>query len=181
MQSFVKNNQQELLAKAAAQYEKAVEIYPEFLNYHFDLARIYEISGRYSEALVSYKTALQLDSTFSAEPYIALASIYFYQNNYVEAIKNFEKLLSLNVESVELYNTLAECYFKLGNFENAIQTLKTAQKKYPQNIDITLNLGQTYLQQNRKDEALVEFIKAQNLNGDIQELNQLIEELENSR
>jgi tetratricopeptide (TPR) repeat protein len=169
-----------LLNKAAIELEKAIEIYPDFLNFHFNLAKIYEYSGRYPEAIIKYNDAIKIDSTFSYEPYLSVGIIYFYQNNFSAAAKYLEKAVVMNYYSIEIYNTLAQCFIQSGQEEKAINILKIAQSKTPGNMDAILNLGKLYYSMNRNQEALVEFIKAQNINGNILELNQLIEEIESS-
>lgn len=181
MQEYIVNqNNTELLNLAAKQFERAIEIYPDFLNFNFDLARIYDYSQRHTEAIVKYQDAIKIDSSFSYEPYIAIATIYFRKNNYSNAAIYFEHTLVKNYRTPEIYNSLTQCYMQIGKTEEAIALLQTAKIYYPGNLDVLLNLGKIYYRLGRNQEALAAFISAQNINGDIPELNAVISEIEES-
>ncbi|HWB63989.1 MAG TPA: tetratricopeptide repeat protein, partial [Chitinophagales bacterium] len=57
-----------LLEESLPHFKKALDVYPDFLNASYDLARAYDALGMADEAYAQYKRTLEIDSTFT-NPY----------------------------------------------------------------------------------------------------------------
>lgn len=58
--------------------------------------------------------------------YFLLGKYYFNNQNYGEALNNFEKALEINPNFIEAGHNLGIAYYKLGQIDNAIKELKNA-------------------------------------------------------
>jgi len=69
------------------------------------------------------------------------ANELFKDNNYQEAIKEYEKILDMNVASGNLYYNLGNAYFKSGNLGKAIVNFERARRLIPQDSDLKANIA----------------------------------------
>jgi tetratricopeptide (TPR) repeat protein len=82
------------------------------------------------------------------------AELYEFQENYEEAAKIFEKILSLRSKASSNYISLAIIYAKMKKFDLAISILKQGIEKIPDSEILLSRLGHTYLVLGRLKEAL---------------------------
>jgi len=82
------------------------------------------------------------------------AELYEFQENYEEAAKIFEKILSLRPNASSYYVSLAIIYAKMKKFDMAIRILKQGIEKIPDSEILLSRLGHTYLVMGRLKEAL---------------------------
>lgn len=157
------NKQKEELEQAAEHFKRAVEIYPNFLNAQFDLARTYEALQRYDDAYTAYKRATEIDTTFVV-PYFSMAVIQHNKHNLPEAVNLYEKFLKVNYKSVEGYANLSFAYFTMGNYEKSIEVNHRALNIDSNSLGPVVNIGKTYLKMGKVDSALFYFKKAQRIN-----------------
>ena len=70
-----------------------------------------------------------------------LGNGYYKDEQYAEAIKAYEQLISMEIKDGHLYYNLANAYFKVGNRGKAILNYKRALHLLPRDADIKSNLG----------------------------------------
>lgn len=95
-------------AQAAALFEKAVEIDPEFADAHNDLGAQYMALGRLAEAELQFRKAVDLDAAFAVARANLAASEYL-RGDLVNAEKEAQRALSLapsNRSSLQLLNLI---------------------------------------------------------------------------
>jgi tetratricopeptide (TPR) repeat protein len=122
----------EMQNKAAMHLQKSIEIYPNFFNTNFDLARVYIGWGDFAKAKPVLEQALKVDpeNLFALEE---LAKTCYelklvdetekYANIYLEKIPQNE-----NMHEVLIYNMLAN-----GKYQSAINYAERALSYYPSN------------------------------------------------
>ena len=66
---------------------------------------------------------------------------YYLQGEFNDAIKNYEKILSLNREHQDLYFNLGNAYFRNKEVGNAIWSYEKAKLFSPRDKDINFNLN----------------------------------------
>jgi tetratricopeptide (TPR) repeat protein len=103
--------------------------------YHFSLARNYEESGNFLNAVDEYKKAIQQDPQ-SANLYIELANAYLRNRQHNNAIREVESAIRINPESLEAHRLLGSIYYGIVRNEDTPRTpasseyLKKAIQEY---------------------------------------------------
>lgn len=99
-----------------------------------------------------YRQSLQIQNDF-ASSYLGLGAVYFQQQNYVQALENFEKAIFFDKSNLSAYNFAAECckYFvnqnnteSMSYLKRAIAFYRQADRLNPDNPTIMLNMGFLY-------------------------------------
>ncbi|MFV0554785.1 MAG: tetratricopeptide repeat protein [Mangrovibacterium sp.] len=88
-------------------------------------------------------TIFLLALSFSASAQEALldsANQNYIQQNYNEAIAQYQQVLDANLVSAELYYNLANAYYKKGDYTQAILNYERAKRLAPNDEDIQFNL-----------------------------------------
>lgn len=130
------------------------------------LGMMYLTLGNYKQAHNFFQKALliaerkfpdDLEPIVYFKSNLALASSK--ANNYQEAIEEYNELLQYNFASYTLYNNLGWNLKQTGNFDSAIFYLKKAVKNPSLRVKAATlnNLGNTYLELNSVDSALLYF------------------------
>lgn len=111
----------------ATKSRKAIELYTEADNFR--------VRGQFSQAIGLLNQALEKDKNF-VEAYYRLGIIYMSLKDFPQAIKNFEKGVSLTddirKQKVFWYD-LGESYFTVGNYDQAEKILSSFLKAEMQN------------------------------------------------
>ncbi len=103
--------------------------------YHFSLARNYEESGNFLNALDEYKKAIQQDPQ-SPALYIELANAYLRNRQLNNAIREAESAVRVDPESLEAHRLLGSIYYSIVRNEDSGRTptsseyLKKAIQEY---------------------------------------------------
>lgn len=123
--------------------EEAINIYPNFFNAHYDLARVDEILKLDKEAIEHYNYIIEKDSTFY-DAYLSLADLYLQEGNKVKTVANLRKYLQYNGYNIDLYFNLSSLEYWLGNYENVINLNKEVILNNPQVPEAYLNIAYAY-------------------------------------
>lgn len=129
--------------KAKLHLEQALNIYPDFFNSHYDLARVDEILKLNNEAIEHYNYVIEKDSTFY-DAYLSLADLYLQQGNKSETINNLRKYLQYAGYNVDLYFNLSSLEYEVGNYEEVITINKEIIQNNPQIPEAYLNIAYAY-------------------------------------
>lgn len=93
-------------AEASQAYEKAIAAFKEalavneaYVDAHRNLARVYYVQKRFSEAAQEYKRVTEL-APYDIDVYVKLASAYARLHQYSEAIEQLEKAKTFTSEKV---------------------------------------------------------------------------------
>lgn len=93
------------LQKAAEEFQKAIQINPNYGDAYHNLGNTYQQMGQMDLAIESYKKALELNPNIW-QSYQNLASIYFAQGQYDLAQESMEKALEINPQDSNLQQGL---------------------------------------------------------------------------
>ena len=124
-------------------YRKIIDICPDYPEAHNNLGDVYEIMGRFDEALKEYQLAIALDSTFP-HPYFGIGDILFKNGDYGAAVRWYDKGLLLN-PSDQLTKELrrqanALLHGRIIPKETIIEVLKRLKTRGPAEV-VKLTLG----------------------------------------
>jgi tetratricopeptide (TPR) repeat protein len=151
----IENEEQQKIwiSKSKSAYENAINIYPNFWNWHF-INGINNMSlGFYEEAINSFKKSIEKKPDFSHEPYYYVGYIYFEQGKFIDAANYFEQTLEHGHKTPEIFNYLAVSYSSLNLTDNAISSLTEGLKFFPNDYNLNLNAGKMYYNLGDKENA----------------------------
>jgi len=97
--------------------------------YHFSLARNYEESGNFLNAVDEYKKAIQQDPQ-SSNLYIELANAYLRNRQYNNAIREAENAIRVDPESLEAHRLLGSIYYGIVRNEDSSTPRTPASSEY---------------------------------------------------
>ena len=118
--------QQGLYAEAAAQYEKAVRLVPNFLQARANLGRVYHLQHRPGEAIAEYQRALA-DHPDEGRLYAHLGESYMALSQYAEARAAYRRAVDLGVET-------ASAFYDLGVISEQEGKLEAARSYFPPSL-----------------------------------------------
>lgn len=124
-------NRQQQIAEAASHFAKSTELVPEFFNAWVDLGRAYMANNEPEKAINAYKSALQIDSSYTLL-YLNVASASEAIYNYNDAVYYYEKYMAANAfVGLEVYDALARNLYQLQRYDDAIYVCQQALNHDP--------------------------------------------------
>lgn len=155
------------LAYAIKAYKRAISLMPESAEANRDLASAYLQESKPGLALSYAKRATELDGdSFGA--WANLGFIYARTDRYAEAIDAFRsasELAGTEDDLVPVLIGLADAHIRMGNYSRATNTLNTLIGSSPSSTAHE-RLGVCFFKQRRYEDALREFKKAVELDGE---------------
>jgi len=144
--------------KAIKAYEEALRWDPYLGDAYFQIGKILKDKQIYTISMEFFE---------KAEKYVALptlpqhlASVYLKNNLLDKAAIKLKQTISYMKEEKSMfpmYHELGTVYYRLKKYKKAEMAFKDVLKIFPNYVITRYKLAETYLQQNRQDEALVEF------------------------
>jgi protein O-mannosyl-transferase len=147
---------------AVAQYQKAVEIYPNYQEAHGNLGLALFQKGQVDDAVAQYEKAVEINPNYAAARY-NLGNALFQKGQLDEAIDQLQKAVEINPNYAAAHINLGNALFQKGQFDQAIDQFKKAVDINPE-AEARFNLGNALLQKGRLDEAAEQFLKALEMN-----------------
>src|SRR5579884_1362599 len=114
-------HQQGKLDQAIRDYELFLDMYPEVAEVRSNLAAALVASGRYADAIVQYKRALDAKANPAVRLNLALA--YYKAANYSAAVEELEKVRSAQPANTQAILLLADCDLRMGKNKRVIELL----------------------------------------------------------
>lgn len=153
------------LDAAAAEFQKAIELDPEYADAHRNMGYVYWEQGKFEEAITAYEKAIEVAPDFG-EAYGDMAGALVYLDRIPEAVAAGEKAIELAPDYANAHNNLGLAYSRQGELEKAIAEYKEAIRLDPDDPQPHTNLGLIYRKQDRLDDAIAEFQEAIRLDPD---------------
>lgn len=144
--------------RAVKNYTRALELNSNDVETAVNLSLIYNDLGKYEQGAQIYAKAITLmksENKTSAEnveetedvnymfanQHTSLGELYLRYNRAEDALKEFEKAMSLSPRMFRIYADVAECMSRLGQRKHAIKNLKILKSKKPDLLDARVKLG----------------------------------------
>ena len=140
-----------LLDKSIEQYQQALKYEPEHLEAHNNLANIYNLQGKYADAIRHYETALKQDAK-NAALHANLGVAYARLKRLPEAIARYRRSLELKPDA-NVHINLGDALLADGQTEKAFGQYRAAVRVRPGETRPRLVLGKMLLHANRDAEA----------------------------
>jgi tetratricopeptide (TPR) repeat protein len=149
--------------EAAKAFEESIELAPEVVDGHANLAATYARLGRDDDALKELQQVNEL-SPDSFEAKTRLAATYAQMNLLDEAIATYEQALAMEHEAAnpdvhDAWLNLGTLYFMKERTEDAIAAFDNALVANPSSAKALLSLGKCYFNVGNTDEAIANFEK----------------------
>jgi Tfp pilus assembly protein PilF len=142
--------------KAIPHLEKAVSLFPEFLEAHLLLGTSYMDAKQWDKAEASLKRVTTLD-TKRAEGHLALGQLYYQQKKYDNAEKSLLEALKIEDKSWPGHFTLARVYMDASAFAKAAPEMEKANLLRPDYAEGHFLAGNIYIKTGNAAGALKEF------------------------
>ncbi|MCF6270753.1 MAG: tetratricopeptide repeat protein [Melioribacteraceae bacterium] len=141
------------LAPALKHSRKAVELGSDDVEYNFLLGNIYRIVQLPDSAEIYFEKVIKLDSLYF-QAYYSLAQLNEAKKP-LQALGIYDKLLKLTGPEWSVLVKIAELNERMGNVDNTINTVEKLLKLNPSNLKLQKLLIESYLKQDKNDEALL--------------------------
>lgn len=155
-------------------WTKTLEVEPNSVRAHGNLARVYQEKGLIEASMREVKKTIELNPK-GFKAYYNLGVILAEQGFIEEAISAYKKTIEINPK-------FKNARFNLGNIYKAQNHLEAAKREYqsvleidPQDIEARNNLGVIYAMQNKLDAAISEWEKVVALDPDNRDVQANIE------
>ena len=155
-EALIQNGQ---VDEALAHFQKALEIYPNFLEAHSSLGVALLQKGQLDEAIAQFQKALEINPDY-ADAHYNLGNALLQEGQLDEAVAHFQKADEINPSHAEAHNNLGSALLQKGQLDEAIAQFQKALEVNSNDADVRSNLGNALLEKGELDEAVVQFRKA---------------------
>jgi adenylate cyclase len=138
---------------AEKEFERAIELNPNYPSSHQFFADYLKAMGRFDEALSEMKRALELDP-LSLPINTGIGHVLYLSRQYDLAIEQYLKALELDPKFVQAHLWFGRPYLQKGMFDEAINEVKQAVKLSGESTISLAVLGHAYASAGRKNQAL---------------------------
>ncbi|MCE1247458.1 MAG: tetratricopeptide repeat protein [Firmicutes bacterium] len=149
--------------ESLAFFRKALALDPKRALSRVDAGEILRQMGKYSEALVHLRLAIEIDmrrTEVSAQAYNIIGNTLFDLGKIEESLEEYTSSISIEPNFVPPYINRAWALLKLDRVVNAEKDLEKALQLEPENFKALKYLGLLYLKTERTDNAFESFMKA---------------------
>jgi tetratricopeptide (TPR) repeat protein len=158
-----------------AHLEKAILLYPKYLEAHLVLGTAYMDAHQMEKAESTLRKALAINPK-AAEAYFALGEVYRQQKKYAEAEKVLREGLKVDTHIWQGHYTLGRVYWEMKDIVKAGPQVALTIRLKPDLAEAHLLAGNLLLRGHKPDDALIEFQEYLRLapkgefSGEVQEL-----------
>jgi eukaryotic-like serine/threonine-protein kinase len=139
--------------QAQASCEKAIAMNSDHAESHSCLGMVYEGTGKYDDAVIQYRKAVELDPT-SDDAIRGLASAYAKLGKTDEAEKTFQVAIAARPQYWKGYNSLGALYAGEGRYDESAKMFAQVIALAPDSFRGYSNLGAVYIREGRYPEAI---------------------------
>lgn len=143
-------------ARSRALLEKAVELQPDNFWYRQTLGAYYRSIKEMDKAIALYE---DMSRQFPArgELLMMLMDLYAQQQDYPNLIKTLDRLEVKEGKNEQISMEKYRIYLQMDDKANAFREMEALSKEYPNDVRYRVMLGDSYLDNDRPDEALAIF------------------------
>ena len=160
-------------AGALVNFDKAIELNPEYLRAYYERSRAQFYLGDYDSGIASLTQIIKIDPE-DADAYYGRGTVKVLFGDYTAAIVDFDKAIELEAQHANAYRNRGGVKFRLGESEAARGNIEAAQRLYeaaiadcdkaieidPEDADAYNGRGATKLALDDFEEAVLDFNRA---------------------
>jgi tetratricopeptide (TPR) repeat protein len=171
---FTNNNNKDDDTKALSDFNKAIELNPNFIDAYYNRGKYYGRSGDSISAISDFELLIKIDpSNYEYYYYLALSAGQQWiktnetqEDYYNLALQNLNKCIEINDTFVEAYLDRGSLYGMKHNFTDGVNDYSQVIALDPNNVKAYYFRGLAYMTYGYKDEAISDFQKVLQLNPD---------------
>lgn len=117
------NSNKNLIAggnKAKPYFEKAINLYPDYLNWHYDLGRLNLEIGNFNEAKGNFLNAIEIDSTYT-DSYFLLFNTYGAAGELDKALELGNFIMEIEPNNVDMLFAMSEINYYLNRYQDVLK------------------------------------------------------------
>ncbi len=153
---------------AIAQYQRALDIRPDYIDAHNNLGIALLREARIDEAIAQFQKSLAIKPDY-AKARNNLGVALLREARIDEAIAQFQQALDIRPDYAEAHKNLGNALMKCGRFDEAIGHYQQAITIEPDYADAHNDLGNALVKRGQANEAIAHFRKALELRPDYAE------------
>ncbi len=111
-------------------YNRGLEMFPNFIESHYNVANVYMSKGMKEKALEEYEKTLALNPKFTAAMN-NMANLYFNTGNFEKAKDMYKRALDVTPSLIEARYNLGACYYRMKDYRNAKKEMAEVLKYDP--------------------------------------------------
>lgn len=159
---------QKNIQQAISDFDKAIEINPNFEEAYNNRGIAYKDQGNIQQAISDYSRAIK------ANPNVAIAynnrgNAHISQGDIQQAISDYGRAIEINSNFEDAYNNRGNVYLGQGNIQQAISDLNRAIEINPNFEKAYNNRGDAHCQQGNLIQAISDYSRAIGINPDLKE------------
>lgn len=128
----------EMQNRAIVHFDRAIALWPDFMNANFDKGRAAQVVGNHAKAIEGFQEAIRIDSTFH-QAYFNLLTSYDQLGQTKQYLQTAKNLFKQNQDPA-VYEYLARGYFLNQQKDSSSWILQEGIKKYPSVESLKANL-----------------------------------------
>ena len=172
---------QQMRETAEKHFKQALNIYPDFFNARYDLARSQSTLLKENEAEENFVIAAKMNPEYPTA-WLSAAEIAMRNKRYTNAIQYFSSIQQkYRTGDPAIYLQWSYAYYLTQNYDSANYINKLGAQSFPQTPNFLLNIGQTFATINKKDSALYYYEKALQLTPNNVQLQEQIRQMKTNR
>ncbi|MBK5286115.1 MAG: tetratricopeptide repeat protein [Bacteroidia bacterium] len=155
------------IEKAMSNYNRSIELYPEYGLAYLNRGNIYFDAGQRERAMADYDKAEKL-GVKTEHLFANRGALFAMKKDYAKAFIDFEKSLQVNPRHANAFMNRGITYFEMRDFKSAIADYTNYLKLKPGDDGIYCDRGVAYQNLNQNEEAVKDFdmaIKLKSGNG----------------
>ncbi len=175
-------------AEAMDNYQRAIQIKPEFALAYLNLGTVQQKQGKIDDAIAQFNKVLELKPD-CIEAYGKLGNLLIGREKFDEAIAQYQKVIQIQPDAVEAHFNFGTALLEQGKIYQAIAAFQKVLELQPNNAEAYSNLGVALYRQfkqsdrrniNQFDAAFNNFQKAIEINPNLLAAHLGISELINN-
>jgi tetratricopeptide (TPR) repeat protein len=143
---------------AVAQYQKAVEIYPNYQEAHGNLGLALFQKGQVDDAVAQYQKAVEINPNY-VQAHYNLGVALFQKGQVDDAVAQYQRAVEIDPNFAAAHIDLGNAFFQKGHLEEAIAQFQKAVEINPE-AEAHYDLGNALLQKGHLDEAITQCQRA---------------------
>jgi len=140
---------------------KAIELEPGNLEFHYYLGLTYSAMGRYEEALEVFEKIVEKEPVSFRKAYFEIAAVYARQKHYQKAIDTLTLVEGIDPKDPRIYLEKGYAFQRLKQYDLAIESFNKAKDLEPAMLQLAYyNIGAAHFEAEAFDKAEEMFAKS---------------------
>ncbi|MGO9018355.1 MAG: tetratricopeptide repeat protein [Syntrophobacteraceae bacterium] len=145
--------------EAIIDYNKAIDIYPEYARAYLNRGDTYAVIGNYDKAIADYEKAVEIDPEI-AEAYYNKGTVYAIIGKQKQAIEDYDRAIEIDPGYAKAYINRGNAYVAIGNQKQAILDYGRAIEIVPKDAKAYYNRGIVYASIGNQKQAIEDYNRA---------------------